>query len=59
MIIIDRPYCGKEFVLGPDEIKKIIRHGEIILCCSACKRKYLVYQGLEEYEITGISDDCI
>lgn len=48
MIIVDCPHCGKQHALLPDEIKKLIRTGKVVITDCSCGRMYTVEQG----------DDC-
>lgn len=48
MIIVNCPRCGKEYVLKPDEIDKLIRAGKTVITDCSCGNLYTVEQG----------DDC-
>lgn len=40
MIEVNCPYCGKEFLLRPDEMQKLIVGHKCTITCERCEKDY-------------------
>lgn len=52
IIIVNCPHCGKEHMVNPDEIEKLIKSGKAVVADCDCGKLYTIEQGDECYFTT-------